>query len=138
MAYRFLDHTADLAVELDAPTCDALFEEAAVAFTACVVDPESVAVHERREVTLTAGDRERLLVRWVEEALVAFEVDGFLVRRAEASVAGDGRWVEGAFYGESLDHQRHAVQVLVKGVSYHGLKVEQRDGGWHATLVLDI
>ena len=58
MAYRFLDHTADLAVELDAPTLDALFTDAAAAYTACLVDPATVEERERRDISVTAGDRD--------------------------------------------------------------------------------
>jgi SHS2 domain-containing protein len=79
-------------------------------------------------------------VRWVEEALVAFDVDGFLTGVSEVGVseAGDGYLARGALRGEPLDPARHALEVLVKGISYHGLRVERRGARWHAALVFDI
>ncbi len=141
MTYRFLDHTADLAVELRAPTLEGLCCEAVAAFTDCVVDREQVVARERRERAVAAADLERLLVAWLAEALVAFEVDGFLVRRAEATIEGagkGGRILRGVLWGEPFDPARHAVKVLVKGISYHGLRVEEGPEGWRATVVFDI
>lgn len=139
MPYRFLDHTADLAVELRSATLDELFGVALEAFTACLLDPTTVEERERRPVMLQARDGERLLVRWLEEALVAFELDGFLARRAEvATEPGEPLRLRGVLIGERLDPDRHHLKVLIKGISYHDLSIQQRGAEWRATLVLDI
>jgi SHS2 domain-containing protein len=141
MTYRFVDHTADLAVELASPTLEGLFAEAVAAFTDAVVDRERVLERERRERSVAAADLERLLVSWLEEVLIAFEVDAFLVRRAEVAIAeaeGGGRTLRGALFGQPLDASRHPVKVLIKGISYHGLRVEPGPEGWRATVVFDI
>ena len=139
MPYRFLDHTADLAVALRSATLADLFAEALEAFTACLLDPATVEERDRRPVTLQAADGERLLVRWLEEALVAFELDGFLARRADVEIEPGEPWrLRGVLIGERHDADRHHLKVLIKGVSYHDLSIEQRDREWHATVVLDI
>ena len=40
--------------------------------------------------------------------------------------------------GEPLDLERHRQIVDVKAVTFHGFRLEQRDGQWRAHVVLDI
>lgn len=140
MAFRFLEHTADLAVELAAATVQELFAEAAAALTACLVDGAVVAPLEERKVALQGADLDRLLVAWLGEALAAFDIDRFLVGRAEATIerSAGGYELRGLLRGEPLDTSRHPLEVLIKGVSYHGLRVESGPGGWRATVVFDV
>jgi SHS2 domain-containing protein len=140
VVFRFLEHTADLAVEIAAPTVEELFTEAAAALTACLVDGAAVASQEERRVTLRATDLDRLLVAWLGEALAACDIDGWLVGRAEATIerAEAGYVLRGSLWGEPADASRHPLQVLIKGVSYHGLRVESEAGGWRARVVFDI
>jgi SHS2 domain-containing protein len=140
VAFRFLEHTADLAVEIAAPTVHDLFAEAIAALTACLVDGAAVGTLGERRVELRAADLDRLLVAWLGEALAAFDIDRFLVGRAEATIerAGGAYLLRGSLCGEPIDASRHPLQVLVKGVSYHGLRVESGGGGWRATVVFDI
>jgi SHS2 domain-containing protein len=140
VTFHFLDHTADLAVEIDAPTVEDLFSEASAALTACLIDGAAVALREERPVAVRAADLDRLMVRWLGEAVVAFDVDGFLVGRARVEIecAGDEYLLRGTLAGEPVDADRHPLAVLVKGVSYHGLRVEQHAGGWRATVVFDV
>ena len=36
------------------------------------------------------------------------------------------------------DRDRHILDHEVKAITYHGLKVEQNDGGWLAEVIVDI
>jgi SHS2 domain-containing protein len=140
VTYRFVEHTADLAVAIEAATLEDLFSDAAAAFTACLVGGARVEPVEERTVALRAPDLDRLLVRWLQEALAAFDIDGFLVSRAAPSIVrGAGACeLRGVLFGERIDAGRHPVEVLIKGVSYHGLHVEQAGARWRATVVFDI
>lgn len=142
MTYRFLDHTADVAVELAAPTLGELFAEALAAFTDTVTELDRVAAGAERRFAVEAGDVESLLVDWLGELLYAFEVDRLLFRQAEVEVAEveGGRLRLGArVRGEAYDPDRHPIKVLVKAVTYHGLEVREVDGGgWLGRVIFDI
>ena len=96
--YRQLPHTADLAWRLWGASLPELFENAGCALSATVTDRRYLRRRATREVSLTAGDREALLVDWLNHLLYLFEVDGFLGRdfqvvsltdeRLEARVTG--------------------------------------------------
>src|SRR5687767_893285 len=122
MPYRLLDHTADLALEVTAPTRSDLYQEAAAGFTDCLVERSGIVERARRPLAVAAADDELLLVEWLAELLHAFEGDGFLVRRAEVMVLDqDAPALSAVLFGEFYDPARHVLRVLIKGVTYHGL-----------------
>lgn len=148
MSFRAIDHTADLAVEVTAPSRDALFAEVVPAFADLLVEVDRVEAREARDFELEAAELPLLLVDWLSELLYRFEVDGLLFRRAEATVEDVPCDVcsMGAFrlrataWGEPRDEARHPVKVLVKAVTYHGLEVGPVEGStdWRARIVFDI
>jgi protein archease len=142
VTYRFLDHTADVAVELEAASLDELFAEALAAFTDTVTVRERLGGAVERRFEVVAGDLESLLVEWLGEVLVAFEVEGLLLREGEVAVKelGDGRvGLTGVARGEKYEAGRQPIKVLVKGVTYHALKVVRGDDGrWRGRVVFDI
>jgi SHS2 domain-containing protein len=143
VSYRLLDHTADLALEIHAPTRDALFAEAAAALTDCLTDRERIEERGSRAVVLSAGDLGTLMVDWLTDLLVAFEVEGFLSARARVAVAerAEGWTLEAEVWGEPRDEARHPLKTLVKGITYHQLEVAsmpEAAGGWRARITLDL
>lgn len=142
MTYTVLDHTADVGVEIHAPSRDALFEEALVAFTDTVTPVARVRKRTERRFELEASDASELLVAWLEELLFAFEVEELLFSRAEVRVRaeqGGGLRLEALAHGEPYDPDRHPVKVLVKGVTFHHLEARQEpDGGWLGRVIFDI
>ncbi len=140
MGYRFLEHTADLAVEVNAASLAELFSEALRAMTDCVTDVERVERRLSRGFELTGEDPELLLVDWLSELLCAFEIEGQLFSTAATRIGRrDGKLeLTAEAGGEIYDPQRHPLKVLIKGVTYHGLEVREQDGVWRATIVFDI
>ncbi|HEX6199432.1 MAG TPA: archease [Thermoanaerobaculia bacterium] len=140
MPYEFTSHTADVAVELRAASRGALFAEALVAFTDTITDPERVAPEEEHELSAEAEDLESLMVEWLGELVYRFEVDGLLFREAEVRIeeAGGRFRLAARARGEPYDTGRHPLEVQVKGVTYHELRVEEVDGEWVGRVVFDI
>jgi SHS2 domain-containing protein len=46
--------------------------------------------------------------------------------------------LEGEIAGEAIDKRRHAVSGEIKAVTFHGLRVEERDGVWTAQVLFDV
>jgi len=140
MSYRFIDHTGDVAVDLQAPDVPTLFGEAASALTDTLVDRSTIASAATCDVRLEAPDLEVLLVDWLSDLLFRFESEGWLTRDARVQLAEsrDGWSLEATAYGEAFDPDRHAARVLVKAVTYHGLAVLRTSSGVSARVVFDI
>jgi protein archease len=143
VSYRFLDHTADVAVELEAPTLGELYAEALAALTDTLTVREGVEPATERRFAVESTDAESLLVDWLSDLLYAFEVDALLFHDAEVEVveedsAGRVRLAARA-RGERYDPARHPIKVLVKAVTYHGLEVRRLDDlSWHGRVIFDI
>lgn len=142
MGFRFLDHTADLAVEVKAPTVPGLFAEAARAFTDCITDVGTIESRQRLNVHLAASALDALLVDFLSELLFRFEGGGFLPCRALVFLDGAAErgWeLQSRLEGEPFDLDRHPYRTQIKGITWHGLTLEQlEDGTWRAMVVLDV
>lgn len=140
MGHRFIDHTADVAAELDGRSPGELFASAAQALTDTITAVEHVQALVTEPVTLEAPTLEDLLVDWLNELLYRFEARNVLFSRSDVTVEErTGRWhLDGSVGGEPFDAARHPYRVLVKGATYHGLNVIDAHGTWHARIVFDI
>ncbi len=140
MPYRLLDHTADLGIEISAASLEGLFSEALRALTDCITPVEGVEPRVRRPVKVQAASLDELLVEWLGEAVAWFEIEDLLFGSARLGVseAEDVFRLNGEAAGERYDPQRHPLKVLIKAVTYHGLRVESVAEGWRAVVILDI
>lgn len=142
MPWQVFDHTADLGLRVEAPTREALFEEAGRALTALIVEEPDASVRatERLDVTLDAADPADLLFDWLHALLVAFEVRHllharFVVRLEERA---GGLRLRGSAWGERVDPSRHRLAREVKAITYHGLWLRPHGAGWAAEVIVDV
>jgi SHS2 domain-containing protein len=140
MAYRFFDHTGDIGVSLTGRTDDELFSSAAAAFTDSITVLTAIEPRRPEELDVAAPELDLLLVDFLSELLYRFDTRGWLTREAQVEVREqDGGWeLQGTLTGEKHDPNRHPTRVLIKAVTYHQLRVEQREGTWTANIVFDI
>ena len=128
MSYRWVDHTAEVELHIEAASEETVLEDAMKAL-AELLDGGS-GPRTTRRVQLGAPDRPALLVRWLEELVYLAETEGFLPHEAEITLGG------------ALDATVHGVvgdpRPLVKAVTYHRLEFEPADDGWRAKVVLDV
>ena len=135
--YEHFEHTADLGLRVRAPDLDTLFAEAGEALFAAVVEDLGAVRPERElEVRLPADEVEYLLFDWLKALLYAFDAEHLVLARFEAKVGPDG--LAGTAWGEPLDRSRHELGHEVKAITYHGLRVEESEGGWLAEVIVDI
>ena len=135
--YRFLDHTADLRIEVEAGTLAGLFVEAASALFDVIAGLDSIGVEEFREVAASGEDSRELLVDWLRELLYCFAGAGMVFSRFEIMTFSDTE-IRARCGGERFTPGRHQVKHDVKAVTYHGLRIVERDGKFRVSVVLDI
>jgi SHS2 domain-containing protein len=140
VTYRFLEHTADCGLEVEAESRERLFAEALAGLTDTITELARVEERERRDLAVAAASFEDLLVEWLGELVFRFETEGLLFRRAEVAIAGEPPELRLAAtaWGEAYDPRRHPLKVLVKAVTHHRLEVTATDAGWRAQVLLDI
>jgi protein archease len=132
MTYRWVDHTAELELQIEAETPAQVFEDALAAFAELVDDDDGAGDPVTHQLWLTAADRPALLARWVEELVYLADTEQFVPRRVSSLEVGRQELrarVEGI---------KASPRPLVKAVTYHGLELARREGAWRARLVLDV
>jgi SHS2 domain-containing protein len=127
--YRFVEHTAELEVELEAASAEGVLVEALRAFAELAGRAEGERVE--LPVDLTAGDLPALLATWLDELLFLSETEHVVPEDAEITVAGTR--VTGVVQG-----RRGEPRPLVKAVTLHRLRFRPENGTWRGRVVLDV
>lgn len=134
---EYLDHTADEGVKIRADSQAQLFERAAWGMASLLYNPSRAEVRDRDSVRVEADDREALLVRWLSEINRLHQVRHRVYCRFNVRSISDTA-VEGEIGGEAIDRSRHSVYGEIKAVTFHGLRIEDRDGVWSASVLFDV
>lgn len=130
-------HGADIGVRGIADTKEGAFEQAAVALTAIITEPEKVSPAKMVEIRCAAPNDELLFVDWLNELIYEMATRGMLFSRFEVRIRGEE--LRARAWGEETDVVRHQPAVETKGATYTTLRVAQEpDGTWLAQCVVDV
>jgi SHS2 domain-containing protein len=137
VGWEHFEVEADVGVRGWGPTRQEAFAQTTLGVFALIVVPDDVQVRERREVRAQADSPEALLVAWIDECLYVHEIEGFVVRAVELTTCTDSL-AHGLLHGEVLDPGRHRVGTVVKGATYHQVRVGAQAGVWEARVIVDV
>lgn len=134
MSYRWVDHTAELELELEAPTEEAVFREATAALAELLVSEAPSHPGEPRPiaVAISGHDRALLLADWLDELVFYADADRLVPEAVERFELGD------AGLCATVTARPGDPRPLVKGVTHHRLTFERSPHGFRARLVLDV
>jgi SHS2 domain-containing protein len=132
--YRWVEHTAEVELEIHAGTERAVLIDALAALGELLGIGDSCLGAEpvERELQVSATDRPALLASWLEELVYLAESEGFVTTAAKRLEIGE-REVSATVTGVLDD-----PPPLVKAVTYHRLLFEPADGGYVARVVFDV
>ena len=134
--WRLLDHTADVRLEIHGATLEDLFVNSAKALTSLLISDVSGSPDNDMTLSIEGADREELLIAWLREILFHNQVHGFLLLHISNIQLSDTR-CEARIFGRSRKpHEEPEMEI--KGVTYHGLTIDQTPEGLIALVVFDI
>lgn len=133
---RFLPHTADLRVEVRGTDLPDLYASCIETLFSLLTDRRRVREAGVRTLTIEGASPEDRLFFLLREALLLFEVDRFLARRAHGRIEGDQ--VTMSVLGEPVDASRHILCREIKAVTRHAMTVEEQPGNVVARFVVDV
>jgi SHS2 domain-containing protein len=140
--YEIFEHTADMGIRARAGSLDDLFVDAAKGlFSIMVANLDQVRAVEEVTFQVEGDDLEGLLHGWLGELLYTFSARRLAL--AEFRVRIDGHpplfsGLSGTARGEPIDPSRHEIDVEVKAITWHALKVENHAGEWLAEVIVDV
>lgn len=135
--WEHFPHEADIGVRGIGPDLSTAFEQAAVALTAVICDPDVVKPLKSRAFECAAPDYEMLLVDWLNALVYSMATEHMLFSEFEVRVTGTR--LHALARGEELNLARHRPAVEIKGATLTELSVQEReDGSWLAQCVVDV
>ncbi len=137
--HELIEHTADIVIkaygdnlpEAFAAAADGLFE----------IMTGGTDIEAKRNIRLKAKsiDREGLLVGFLSDLLLQFEVEQLVLKDFEVTLVRENSLTATA-YGEKFDEKRHAHGYHVKGIAYHMMEIFDGKGSApsHVQVLFDI
>jgi tRNA nucleotidyltransferase (CCA-adding enzyme) len=103
--WELIPHGADIGVRGSGATKAQAFEQAAVALTAVITEPNSVCGNDCVEIACEAPDDELLLMSWLNALVYEMATRRMLFARFEVTI--DGNRLTAKAWGEPVDADRH-------------------------------
>ena len=143
MPYDYLEDigTADIAFEATGRDLPELFTAAADATMNVMIDNlDAIEPRETRCIALKNDAIDMLLFDFLQELIYFKDANRLLLRIREVQIdeKDDAYSLNATTVGEPLDPARHQQRADVKAVTLHDFRVEKTEGGWKASVLLDI
>jgi SHS2 domain-containing protein len=135
--YEVLEHAADVGFRAHAPTLPQLFASAAEALVGIAMETDEIEQRETYSLRAEGESLEALLVNWLSEVLYYLDGRRLAMRSFQVKELTSDR-VSGEAAGEPRDLTRQPAKLVVKGVTYHQLKIAQDALGWFCEVFLDV
>jgi len=135
--FDVVEHTADTGIVAYGADMREAFANAAYGMFSLMADLKQVREETSRYVEAEAGDRESLVVSWLNELLYLFDAERIIFRRFDILELTHTRLKADA-YGEEVDASRHELKGGVKAATYHTLKVSEDRGRWKVRVIFDV
>ena len=136
--YEIIDHTADIGIRVKGSSQEELFLYAAEALFDILATPKRPLIPAiTYPVAIEADSVDSLMVNWLQELHLAFDMRRLVLTHFWIDEITPTR-VEGGGKGLKFDGTRHRLGMQIKAVTYHHLKVEEKNGEWIAEVIFDI
>lgn len=135
--WEHFDHDADMGIRGIAPTLAESFEQAALALTAVITDPDAVEEATSISIKCQAPDNESLFLEWINELIYQMAVHNLLFGRFEVTIGHSE--LSATASGETVDRKKHQPAVEIKGATFTELRVYQNNEAmWVAQCIVDV
>lgn len=135
--FETFDHTADLGLRIRAETRETLFEEAAEAlFSVILENPKSIRPKLSFPLRIEGTRNDELLLDWLAALLFMFSTEHLVLGRFAVDFNNGG--LDATAWGEPYCPKNHGIGEEIKAITYHGLKVEESNGGWLGEVIIDL
>lgn len=132
--HDWVDHTSEVQLQVGAESQSGLAAEAGRALALMLLRgaaPEPSGP--TRTLEVSSADQEALLVDWLNEILFVAEVELWVALDFDI-LESSPTHLKAAARGVAVEEP----PALVKAATFHGLRVVEEDGGFHAEVIFDV
>ncbi|MGE5354314.1 MAG: archease [Acidobacteriota bacterium] len=140
--YRFLEHTADIAVEVRGERLEELFNNSAQAWLEAVLGSDFVPyINDVKDITLRELSPEELLVGFLSELNYLLFVHRWIPARVSGLTIekdNDEFYLVARLEGEEFSIERHSLKEEIKAVTFHNMNIVKQNNEFVTRIVFDI
>lgn len=142
--FEIIDHTADVGIRVWGKGWREIFHSAAEGMLSIVVDLNTVAAREKREIRIEGENGEELLLKWLREILFLMEEGGMVFSKIEVIRDNFSHknsykyFIYAALKGEKINLSRHDICTEIKAVTRHGFFLKRNGPLWEAKILFDV
>jgi SHS2 domain-containing protein len=128
LSYKFLDHSTDAIIEINAKDLKEAFSVAADAVINLTLDQDKVEEKESKKFVAKGKDLYYLLFSWLEEIPFILITEGFAIKRIEFNIEkNDIYHINAKAFGETLDLKKHNFKVEIKAPTFYDMVIKNEE-----------
>lgn len=139
-SYKFIDHTADIAAELNGSSLEELFAAGAEALLNSIVDEQKFEADDLLEIDLSASSKEELLITFLNELNYLLATKKWLYLSIQSIKIFNDTEVYELSVGLNGTELKKDIQLKqeIKSVTYHQVEIIEAKGNYSTLVVFDI
>tara|TARA_Y100000310_G_C20078607_1_gene532742 strand:- start:40 stop:447 length:408 start_codon:yes stop_codon:yes gene_type:complete len=125
MAYKFLEHTAEVKFHVEGSSLERAFVDAAMALGETIVGKQKINNKISKEIEVKGKDNERLLYNFLEEILFLLDSEDFVISSVNSIKIESGSLVAVVLGDKASEYD---FSNSVKAITYSEMKVVEEAG----------
>ncbi|MEW6096001.1 MAG: archease [bacterium] len=136
--FEIFEHTADIGIIAYGKTLKQAFANTAYGmFSILIANLNQVETPKTVQIEVSGNDLEEILVAFLSELLYNHTVGNLILKKFSVKEIG-ATSLKAKASGEMYDPNRHELLREIKTVTYHQLKIEEKEGYFRIQVIFDI
>jgi SHS2 domain-containing protein len=128
MSYKYLEHSTDAFIEVNAKTLEDAFSVAGKSVVETIIDSNNIQEIEEKNINVKGRNLLNLLYNWLEEIVTITITDGFAIKNFSVNIKKNKEYqIVSKISGEKLDLKKHNFKVEIKSPTFHLMEINEND-----------
>ena len=140
--YSFVDHAADIAVDIKADSLNELFIASALAWRKSISDYENIKSNSEKKFSIKEDSLEILLVSFLSELNFIFQSEIWMmnsIHSLQIVKQNNNDWnLSAELLGQNFNREKMNLKAEIKAVTYHQMEIKEQKGKFSTRIVFDI
>lgn len=138
--YNFIEHTADLGVEIKSDSLPELFEAAVVIMFDNLIEISKITPQKLFKLKVKGNSCEEMLFNLLKKLLEDFYIKGIAFAKVESLNIKRNKAII-KFWGDIITDSKYPRDIFkyeIKTITYHNLKIEKIGSQYKTVIIFDI
>lgn len=138
--YEYIDHTADLGIEIVADTIEEIYSAALFVMFDNLVELERIDARKKFRIRIRGKSFEEILFNLLKKLLEDFYIKGVICKELKI-LQLKNNLLKAEIYGDIIsgdDFPDNIFKYEIKAITYHNLEIKKIDNKYTVTIIFDI